>query len=361
MAGIAGGALGAYISTVKQNFVQFTGGKKHPSVYRAPLKPVSDPKAQAQTYVVYFSGAGQHGNINDYQHAVDRAKPESDKIIVAGWDQAQQMIPQIQGLRPQDKVIVVGHSAGGAEAIRFAQKVGRPIQKLITLDPVQLNPATRLKYALFGVKMPQYVKTWQNHLPRNTKETTASNVWTKYNPGVLGQIKTNMKDGTFRNTFWNSDHSLIISGLRMPSNVPGVKQLYYKALTTPQQDITFMNPFNGGATQNYLKGFLKFIARTQTPQGLQMLRKFKNHIRFHLPPGLEIPGTEQAINGVDYATYMKRVREFNPYAKSPMLNPFLHMTYDTLRNLFGDNYGKMRRNYVTMQPLYPNQIEDYKQ
>lgn len=39
---------------------------------------------------------------------------------------------------------LIGHSAGGGTAIAVADKVNRPVDRLITLDPVVLNPVKRL-------------------------------------------------------------------------------------------------------------------------------------------------------------------------------------------------------------------------
>ena len=88
----------------------------------------TDPDSPGRDYLIYFPGA-----ILGKRDKSDIVKTDTAAVIPHGYNEAVRRF--VAGLRPQDRLHLVGFSRGGGEAMRAAQDIRRPIASLVLADP----------------------------------------------------------------------------------------------------------------------------------------------------------------------------------------------------------------------------------
>lgn len=208
LAGIAGGSAGALTYLIKQNIMdQLDAYSSKDSRKQHPNKIETDPDAPPKTYVFYVKGAGR--NLGKYKEPLKEIVYGADDVLNYKWGEVKDIIKDINKTRPQDKVILMGHSAGGGTALKVADEVNRPIDKLITLDPVQLHIDERIKEWFGMIKKPENVDIWENHVPENYDKPTWGNKLARLPFTLPSDIP-----GAHNVYYKDEDHSLYSIGLR---------------------------------------------------------------------------------------------------------------------------------------------------
>lgn len=216
LAGIAGGSAGALTYLIKQNIMdQLDAYSSADSRRQHPNIVETDPNAPPKTYLFYVKGAGR--NLNGYKEPLKEIIHGADDVLNYKWGEVRDVIEDINKTRPQDKVILMGHSAGGGTALKVAGEVNRPIDKLITLDPVQLHLKDRLKEWMGMVRKPENVDIWENHVPENYDKPTWGNKLARLPFTLPSDIP-----GAHNVYYKDEDHSLYSIGLR-PIEYKGIE------------------------------------------------------------------------------------------------------------------------------------------
>lgn len=208
LAATVGSAMGAGAYLMKQNIMDMMDAH---STRKARIerekKITKDPNAPPRTYIFYIRGA--ENRTGRYTAPTLEKVYGANNVINYKWGEVEDVIKDINSTRPQDRVIIMGHSAGGGAAITAAEHVDRHIDKLITLDPVQLYAKDRIRAGLGLVKKPDNVDIWENHVPENYDKQVGSNIWAR------GPLKLPRDLPGQRNILYkDEDHSLLSIGLR---------------------------------------------------------------------------------------------------------------------------------------------------
>lgn len=201
ISGLSGALGGTALYTGLQNFMQLTGGLPLGGQNQLPAVDTDD-KTPGKHYIVYIGG------MNTAPRYAKKLIPGAN-MAVLDWGQQDKAVNFINSLRAKDKVTLIGHSTGGGTAIAVADKVNRPVDKLITLDPVVLNPVKRL-LQMFRVRKPKSAVTAQNYIPQDYKLKDSSNGFlSKTNPILLRQVP-----GMNNTVIPNQAHGLWSTGYR---------------------------------------------------------------------------------------------------------------------------------------------------
>jgi hypothetical protein len=234
---LLGGALGAGTYWVSQNIKDqldgYTTDTQETNSNTAKIE--TSPDAPPKTYVVYIKGAGRR--FREYTEPIRETILNSgDEATVLNykWAEVDEVVSDINKIRPEDKVIIMGHSAGGGAAVEAASRVSRPIEKLITLDPVQMSLKEKVKEWTGNLKKPDNVKVWENHIPENYDEPGWSNALVKHNP------------------------------LRMSSNIAGQTNIRYKHENHSLESIRIRPKHIDDNTMDF-NGIVEKIIKKQTP------------------------------------------------------------------------------------------------
>ena len=209
---LGGGAgLGTYI--LKQRFLQQTGGlytgkrdyKNLPDVSKNP---------DGTKYMIYIPGY-KGEKTSEY------ATP-NNKIAIFPYGDVQSARSFIKTLKPNDKVIIVGHSLGGTTAIKVAKDQQKRLKSLITLDPTAGNPLDLVEVLLDRRK----VNGWFNYYPENYQMDTDANK-AKY---LYGQLFRNILSEAKNIPVSNDDHALNSLVFKTnPSDKAGLQRVYRQA------------------------------------------------------------------------------------------------------------------------------------
>jgi pimeloyl-ACP methyl ester carboxylesterase len=140
---------------------------------------------------IYIGGAADRrtGIVKSYAAREARQHPQRD-VKYFDWLQVSEIREAIRTTLPEAPLNIIGHSLGGAEAIRQADATDRQVDTLITIDAVDL-PANSVSSEL----TLQNVGTWAN-VTANPGEWDRSDVIAaaggKVDPAVTGQADLNV-------------------------------------------------------------------------------------------------------------------------------------------------------------------------
>lgn len=120
---------------------------------------------------IYIGGADDDdsGIVRGYAEAQRRQHPNRDVRYHEWWD-VRGIANAINSTPREAPLNIIGHSMGGAEAIRQAAATRRPIDRLVTIDPVNARDPLRPSFTR------KHVGAWAN-------VTSDSDDW--LNPGNL--------------------------------------------------------------------------------------------------------------------------------------------------------------------------------
>ena len=211
-----GGALGGVgLYTGKQNFMQLTGGLTLGGQNQLP-QVSKDLNGPGKHYTVYIGG------MSNKPRYAQKLLPEAN-LALFNWGEGGKAVKFIDSLRPQDKVTVIGHSAGGGTALDVSKNTKHPILRTITLDPVVLNPLKRIGYLFRKLKNYNTGKI-QNYIPQNYELKDPSNNYMKSNPFLLRKLKN-----VANIVVPSQSHSLWSTGYRAtPQRLQTLKEVYQK-------------------------------------------------------------------------------------------------------------------------------------
>lgn len=195
----AGLGLGGY--ALNRNAVEMMGG-----VAQDPKKLIKGINDGSNEHLFYVPGATKLTGM--YKN--DQKSPKGVHIIP--FDEADRVASEIDKLPEDQKVTIVGHSAGGGGAYNLAGKVNRRIDKLVTLDPVQTNLAKFVRDLATGHKKPDNVVLWENYAPTTLKMKTRANAYVRYLLTRLDDYRL-AADRNIR--LDQEDHSMRSTGLRV--------------------------------------------------------------------------------------------------------------------------------------------------
>lgn len=200
----AGLGIGGY--ALNRNAVEMMGG-----IAKDPKKVIANINDGSKDHVFYVPGATELTGMSD---STDMGKPG---YHVIPFDELDSAAKEIDKIPKEQSVTIVGHSAGGGGAYNLAGRVTRPIDRLVTVDPVQTNLAKFVRDWATGFKKPKNVKVWENYAPASLKIRSRANAYVRY-------LLTRLDDyrlGADRNIrIDDEDHSMRSSGLRVDEWLP---------------------------------------------------------------------------------------------------------------------------------------------
>ena len=140
---------------------------------------------------IYIGGMGDDSSrlVFNYYQRQRRAYPRRD-IRYFGWDQGAGIANAISSAPRGEPINIIGHSLGGAEAIRASDRTNRTIDTLITIDPVDL-PFDKISS---NISLGN-VKAWVNVLA-NPSESDRSD-WIAWAGGKVDASVTDKADINF--------------------------------------------------------------------------------------------------------------------------------------------------------------------
>ncbi|GEM_PF-2972248 len=140
------------VSGIGLAFSYYWGGPYAYENYRVPTEPAD--------VLIWFSGSDDGAYFQDNYVRCRTQYPslkENFRAALFNFSDIDEAIAYVQKLPQGCRVVVRGHSMGGAAAMRFATKCGYPIELLDTRDPTSWFGKSPAK--------PANVKYWRNVLP----------------------------------------------------------------------------------------------------------------------------------------------------------------------------------------------------
>lgn len=213
---LAGAGLGLGGYALNRNAIEMMGG-----IAKDPKKIIAGINDGAKDHVFYVPGATELTGMNE---GTDMRKKG---YHVIPFDELDSVANEIDKLPKDQSVTIVGHSAGGGGAYNLAGKVTRPIDRLVTVDPVQTNLAKFVRDWVSGFKKPDNVKLWENYAPTSLKIRSRANAYVRY---LLTRLDDYRLQADRNIRIDGEDHSMRSSGLRVDEWRPDAARILEQGL-----------------------------------------------------------------------------------------------------------------------------------
>jgi len=139
------------------------------------------------------------------------------------WDQSKNISSAINGAPTGEPINLIGHSLGGAEAIRQADATDRTISSLVTIDPVDLpGQAVSPNLSILNVK------TWVN-----VTSNPAQMDWSDYVAAAGGKVSSTVTDQADLNIDSRLHHGDFSGMMKQANAANGINATYNSIKVVP--------------------------------------------------------------------------------------------------------------------------------